>query len=725
MIETDEFPQEKSNGSGQAVSSDRATAMDPAGLVIRGSKGLPRAGLIMFALMACVTPLVYVLYTNHVWEDFFITFRHSRNLCEGQGLVYNPGERVHGFTSPLGVLLPALCYLVTGQVSYVPALWLFRVLSILAFVGGGVLLLKSFSQDEDGRGLAKLFFGVLYVFNVQAVAFSVNGMETAFMLLFLGWGIYLFARGLPEHWVAGGICWAGLMWTRPDSVVYITALALVNLVFCRGPRKPMVFSLVKSAGVCTVLYLPWFIWAWIYYGSPVPHTIIAKMDLSVGLLGQLRNYLQGFPERYLAVAAEAFRPIEYDGDDWLPLDGWGWTIPTLTKYLGIFCATYWLVPIRDRLGRAASLCYAVLCLYLEYMLIVYPWYLPPVKIFGLIVLARGIITLAEVVGKLFPHDEIYRQSGKIALVLLALVCLFEMCLFGLITWQMKIQEQVVEMGNRARVGLWLRAHIRPGDSVYLEPLGYIGYFSNARMVDWPGLVSPEVVRLRKERRLGLEDVPPSILPDLRPDWIILRPQDVEFSLGDEYFRRNYALVRVFEVTAELEQYVFLPGRNYLMFDASFSLFKRVSADSDQPAYREVSVPPEPIGLNEMSWKDRTGRGEGGGGYMVFALPKAQRVAAIRLTYSYEHAAESPALRVSWRRSDRNEFAEEERSFLRQEKNDPGERTLLIWVDDRIDQIRINPDTEPCVFKLSEITLLVRASARARSASSSRVGAAGE
>ena len=50
-------------------------------------------------------PTAYTLYTNHIWEDFFITFRHSQNLCEGKGLVYNEGERVHGFTSPLGVLL--------------------------------------------------------------------------------------------------------------------------------------------------------------------------------------------------------------------------------------------------------------------------------------------------------------------------------------------------------------------------------------------------------------------------------------------------------------------------------------------------------------------------------------------------------------------------------------------------------------------------------------------
>src|SRR5262252_8620700 len=108
---------------------------------------LSRRWLALFAAVAFAVPLLYALYTGHIWEDYFITFRHSQNLCEGHGLVYQPGERVHGFTSPLGTLLPALCYWVTGGGSYLYALWLFRVLSAAAFAGAGVLLLKAAHND--------------------------------------------------------------------------------------------------------------------------------------------------------------------------------------------------------------------------------------------------------------------------------------------------------------------------------------------------------------------------------------------------------------------------------------------------------------------------------------------------------------------------------------------------------------------------------------------------
>ena len=41
-------------------------------------------------------------------DDDFITYRYARNLIEGHGLVFNPGERVEGFSAPGWLLLVAL-----------------------------------------------------------------------------------------------------------------------------------------------------------------------------------------------------------------------------------------------------------------------------------------------------------------------------------------------------------------------------------------------------------------------------------------------------------------------------------------------------------------------------------------------------------------------------------------------------------------------------------------
>ena len=95
--------------------------------------------LLIFAL-ACALPLVFAIYTQHAWEDYYITFRASRNLATGHGLVFNAGDRLQTFTSPIGTLLPALASFLTGNGSDVAPLWLYRTLCIPAFGLAATLL---------------------------------------------------------------------------------------------------------------------------------------------------------------------------------------------------------------------------------------------------------------------------------------------------------------------------------------------------------------------------------------------------------------------------------------------------------------------------------------------------------------------------------------------------------------------------------------------------------
>src|SRR6202022_2682648 len=54
---------------------------------------------------AVVAVLVRLLTGPHAIDDAYITFRYARNLAEGLGLVYNPGEWVLGTTAPLWAIL--------------------------------------------------------------------------------------------------------------------------------------------------------------------------------------------------------------------------------------------------------------------------------------------------------------------------------------------------------------------------------------------------------------------------------------------------------------------------------------------------------------------------------------------------------------------------------------------------------------------------------------------
>jgi len=86
---------------------------------------LRSAGVFLLVLSVALT---WVIYTQHAWEDYYITYRAAKNLATGHGLTFTVGQPVHSFTSPLGVLLPAAASLLTGNSSDNAALWIFRVM---------------------------------------------------------------------------------------------------------------------------------------------------------------------------------------------------------------------------------------------------------------------------------------------------------------------------------------------------------------------------------------------------------------------------------------------------------------------------------------------------------------------------------------------------------------------------------------------------------------------
>jgi hypothetical protein len=138
--------------------------------------------------------------------------------------------------------------------------------------------------------------------------------------------------------------------------------------------------------------------------------------------------------------------------------------------------------------------------------------------------------------------------------------------FGLTAVQMRIPREEIETRTRTRVGPWLKDHVRPGQRVSLEPLGYIGSFGQARMADGPGLVCPEVVRLRRGEKCDFI----SIVARLKPEGIVLRRGgEVAALTGSKYFLENFAPVATFDARPRLERYRGVPGKSYLENDSVF------------------------------------------------------------------------------------------------------------------------------------------------------------
>jgi len=515
-----------------------------------------------FAVVAMAVPLLYAMITGHVWEDYFITFKFSRNLWEGHGLVHWPGVRVHGFTSPLGVLLPSICYGITGATSYLPGLWLFRLLMSCAFAFGGIIFLGIFRRAGMAPW-ARGFFAVFYLFDAKSVMFSVNGMETALMLFFVALSIDAATSGKRNAWVWLGCAWGGLMLTRPDSCVFVAAIGLVDAVANRSRWRTHILFLLKAALLCALIYLPWFCWVWWYYGSPIPHTIIAKAG--AGLSGSLLNTILLCLRRPPALSAIFMPPYAFFGP-------WPTTAQVTTWILAVVGAAYWLIPNGDPLGRRLSAIFLLLAVYLGQMPFAFPWYFPPVAVLG-----YGVVVCATV--DLVKRLSLGDGERRVGILLLTPFAAVTCILLLMSSVQMYHQQRIIESGVRTGIGRYLAENAAPDDRVYLECLGYIGYFSERRMLDFPGLCTPEVARLRKDRGLTMA----TIVPELKPEWLVLRGYEADKVMAVPANRDAYRQVMVANATPAIWEKKFLPGRDYLLYDACFVVFRRVSpGDNDVP-----------------------------------------------------------------------------------------------------------------------------------------------
>jgi hypothetical protein len=185
----------------------------------------------------------------------------------------------------------------------------------------------------------------------------------------------------------------------------------------------------------------------------------------------------------------------------------------------------------------------------------YPWYLPAV------VLAT-LPAQAAVFDLMTSRRPRLAVLGWLPVIIIAILAIDY-------SLQARVSEQVVER-QRREIGLWLAQEAAPEDRVFLECVGRIGFYAQRKMLDWPGLVAPEVIEAR--RRVG--DNMALVGEALEPEWLVLRPREVNHfdEVTPRFLSDRYTVVRTFDVTSQLQARA---HRNpeLLLYDAVFFVMR--------------------------------------------------------------------------------------------------------------------------------------------------------
>ena len=231
-----------------------------------------------------------------VTDDAFISFRYARNLVEGHGLVFNPGERVEGYTNFLWTAWSAAAL----GLGLDPVRWSLGW-GVAAYAASIALLAAHHAWLRDTLAVtgATLPAGaILAALNEDWSLWATGGLETA-AFAFLALAGFVLLAGRPEagarRLVAGGAVFALTSLTRPDGVVFAAvAGAWLVATAARGSRLrgAALFALGFSA-----LWVPYTLARVAYYGDFWPNTYHAK-SAYLAWYGQGWQYLRLFLIKY-------------------------------------------------------------------------------------------------------------------------------------------------------------------------------------------------------------------------------------------------------------------------------------------------------------------------------------------------------------------------------------------------------------------------------------------
>jgi len=242
-----------------------------------------RAWFAAACAVALLCSILLLSQTPRPCDDAYITFRHVRHLVERDMPVWNLGSRpVLGSTTP-GFMFTLALFCKLTHVHDVPlaALWL------NAFFHFGIVLLafllarKTLTGAADANGGpceingtfwingVALSAAVLVGFNSVHLYAASQGFENAMLVFLVLDAIYCLVTGRYAYAV---LLTSLAPLVRPEGIV-LSVITWVFLILSRRFRwQWLIFYLIVP--------VLWIAFAESYYGSPIPHSIIAKRHAS-------------------------------------------------------------------------------------------------------------------------------------------------------------------------------------------------------------------------------------------------------------------------------------------------------------------------------------------------------------------------------------------------------------------------------------------------------------
>lgn len=429
--------------------------------------------VIVFGILSAISLSVYLVASHYTYgigfplDDAWIHQTYARNLIQYRDWVYMPDQPSAGSTAPLWTAFLSVGYLI----GWSPYLWTY-LLGWLALLLTGLFGAYAFWLVTNATYKWVVFVGCVLILEWHITWSAASGMETlafacivlfTFCWLLAGWG----------WWWAYGMIIGFSVWLRPDGITLLGPALFVIILGMESWRNKLI-SLIQLFTGFLLLFFPYLLFNQYLAGSWWPNTFFAKQT-EYAILTR-----RPLVERFLQ-------------QSWLPLIGAGI----------LFLPGYVTFSIDALINRKIASIASVLW-YLGYLTL-YALRLPVTYQHGRYIMpAMPVYFVFGVAGSWYLINSIRSDSFRRVVIrtwiLATIAVIGAFWLIGGRTYANEVALIETEMVNVAR---WIGDYTDPESLVAAHDIGALGYFTNRRILDLAGLVSPEVIPIiRDETALG-------------------------------------------------------------------------------------------------------------------------------------------------------------------------------------------------------------------------------
>lgn len=459
----------------------------------------------LFAVIFTVLFKLLFLLTHHIQEDALITWRVAQNLLDYGVIGFNGETKISASTTHLYVFVSWLFNLSFGKENFIYPLLIFN--SVL-FTVGSFLLSKILLKNPLLQAVFILLFGVL----PPAVKISILGMEYG-ILFFLEMALLYYGIFKNRSWAL--ILFPVLiLFTRIDTAIFLGIVFIVDIVWNKKIRWNYILGGIL--GVLSVVAFNWF-----YFGELVNNTIVAKQLTYEGRFTAEQNI-----DYFLKNYGNFWGMLKIPGD-----------FNPFTVLVLIFELVCFIYLIKIRQSRNLFLWIIFLFAWTKQLI-----FLSQKSLFDWYYWVPQILLFVPVL--VFVLEQRRRKVLWISLLLVFYI--LPMLAFQTVH---SIATGNGEWNYRRNIGLFLHQHEKDKNQwMFLEPAGYVPYFSGLKTIDEVGLVDKEIQNeIRKDRA----NYKLNTVKKRKPKYI-LAYKDIFEGDNADYYRSHYKLIKEFRISEHLD-----------------------------------------------------------------------------------------------------------------------------------------------------------------------------